>query len=104
MSLTNTIVIIGGTNNRKQWLRDRLHRIPNYSLDDTIIEISAKDDIPTYDYAVVLTIEGAKKLMVGRTFSNDTKKWLIDSHPFSKNGTSFVVFNNQNELVTSYST
>jgi len=98
------IVIIGGTNNRKQWLKDRLHRIPDYSQDAALIEISAKDDIPPFDYAVVLTIEGAKKLMVGRTFSNDTKKWLIDSHPFCKNGTSFVVFNNQNEVVASYST
>lgn len=104
MTSLNTIVIIGSTNNRKQWLKDRLHRIPNYSLDDTIIEISAKDDVPPFDYAVVLTIEGARKLMVGRTFSPDVKKWLVDSHPFSKNGTSFVVFNNQNELVTSYST
>lgn len=98
------IVIIGGTTNRKQWLKDRLHKIPNYSEDATLIEISAKEPIPVFDYAVVLTIEGAKKLMVGRTFSIDIKKWLLYSHPFDKNGTSFVVFNNQNELVCSYST
>lgn len=42
--------------------------------------------------------------MVGRNFSQDMKTYLLQSHTFNKDGTSFAVFNNENTLIASYST